>query len=176
MEAVYPGGAYLALASFSEEKTLRDATEEIARLRTEQERLMRLPEQEWGEVCAILMQILASAARQGFKVNETDAVAAMDRGKTYVDRLRARLTAEVPQRCAYCHGNDRDMPCAYPSEGKPGCLRDQRLKARFGPGALKTSARQEQAMQELADQAQALGMGYEHEPNCGCPVCVEAAE
>lgn len=30
--------------------------------------------------------------------------------------------------CTYCHGNDRDVPCAYPSEGKPGCLRDARLK------------------------------------------------
>lgn len=32
-------------------------------------------------------------------------------------------------QCQSCNGNDRDMPCAYPSEGKPGCLRDQRLAA-----------------------------------------------
>jgi len=137
-EAVYPGAGHLALASFRLEKVLLDATEELDRLRTEQERLMRLPEQEWGEVCAILLQILASAARQGFKVNETDAVAAMDRGKMYVDRLRARLAADAPLTCAYCHGNDRDMPCAYPSESKPGCLRDQRLRG--SPETLESRA------------------------------------
>jgi len=32
-------------------------------------------------------------------------------------------------KCRYCNGNDRDAPCAYPSEGKKGCLRDSRLKA-----------------------------------------------
>lgn len=30
-------------------------------------------------------------------------------------------------RCPACQGNDGNMPCAYPSEGKPGCLRDKRL-------------------------------------------------
>ena len=35
--------------------------------------------------------------------------------------------------CPYCHGNDRDVPCAYPSEGKPGCLRDARLAVEFPP-------------------------------------------
>lgn len=30
--------------------------------------------------------------------------------------------------CVACGGNDRDAPCAYPGEGKPGCLRDARLK------------------------------------------------
>lgn len=29
--------------------------------------------------------------------------------------------------CSYCGGNDRDVPCLWPSEGKPGCLRDARL-------------------------------------------------
>jgi len=29
--------------------------------------------------------------------------------------------------CPYCHGNDQSAPCAYPGEGKPGCLRDARL-------------------------------------------------
>ena len=29
--------------------------------------------------------------------------------------------------CKVCNGNDRDQPCAYPGEGKPWCLRDQRL-------------------------------------------------
>lgn len=29
--------------------------------------------------------------------------------------------------CPACGGNDRDRPCAYPSEGQKGCLRDIRL-------------------------------------------------
>ena len=33
----------------------------------------------------------------------------------------------MTERCTYCNGNDGDTPCAYPSEGKPGCLRDKRL-------------------------------------------------
>lgn len=31
-------------------------------------------------------------------------------------------------KCPVCKGNDGCMPCAYPSEGLAGCLRDQRLK------------------------------------------------
>jgi len=49
--------------------------------------------------------------------------------------ILAEFAEEVPARpwdsapeCSYCRGNDRDMPCAYPSEGKPGCLRDIRLR------------------------------------------------
>lgn len=30
--------------------------------------------------------------------------------------------------CTVCGGNDADVPCAYPSAGQPGCLRDARLK------------------------------------------------
>lgn len=30
-------------------------------------------------------------------------------------------------RCKVCGGNDGDMPCAYPSKGMVGCLRDKRL-------------------------------------------------
>ena len=33
-----------------------------------------------------------------------------------------------PIRCPTCNGNDKDAPCAYPSEGKEGCLRDKRLR------------------------------------------------
>lgn len=32
------------------------------------------------------------------------------------------------KRCETCFGNDRDAPCAYPSQGMRGCLRDERLK------------------------------------------------
>ena len=34
----------------------------------------------------------------------------------------------VEQQCPTCRGNDGDAPCAYPSEGKPGCLRDARMQ------------------------------------------------
>lgn len=36
--------------------------------------------------------------------------------------------------CAACGGNDREAPCAYPGEGKPGCLRDARLAERAPSG------------------------------------------
>lgn len=38
--------------------------------------------------------------------------------------------------CPYCGGNDQDTPCAYPSEGKPGCLRDIRLAETVPQGTL----------------------------------------
>jgi len=50
-------------------------------------------------------------------------------------KLMRQIFAPRPDRgsCSYCHGNDRNMPCAYPSEGKPGCLRDARLAAELPP-------------------------------------------
>jgi hypothetical protein len=35
-----------------------------------------------------------------------------------------------PARCQICNGDDMQAPCAYPSEGLPGCLRDERRNAR----------------------------------------------
>lgn len=32
-------------------------------------------------------------------------------------------------KCKYCNGNDKDRPCLYQSENKPGCLRDSRIKS-----------------------------------------------
>jgi hypothetical protein len=43
--------------------------------------------------------------------------------------LLAAHTTPVEARCKSCGGNDGDMPCAYPGEGKPGCLRDARRAA-----------------------------------------------
>lgn len=40
--------------------------------------------------------------------------------------------------CPACAGNDRDMPCAYPSEGMRGCFRDER---RIFPLSLKERIR-----------------------------------
>lgn len=33
----------------------------------------------------------------------------------------------LSKKCHECGGNDLNMPCGYPSEGKSGCLRDIRL-------------------------------------------------
>lgn len=73
---------------------LTEAERERDEARTELARVQGLPEQEWAQVAAIIMQILAGAAKAGFAVKETDAVVAFDRGQSYVTRLRARL-AEV---------------------------------------------------------------------------------
>jgi len=43
-------------------------------------------------------------------------------------RLRFEASEPPPKSCPVCNGNDRDLPCAYPSEGQAGCLRDRRLK------------------------------------------------
>lgn len=36
------------------------------------------------------------------------------------------------EQCPTCRGNDADAPCAYPSQGMTGCLRDKRLAAKKG--------------------------------------------
>ena len=47
----------------------------------------------------------------------------------YYDKtITAICEALADQRCPTCNGNDGNMPCAYPSEGQSGCLRDARLK------------------------------------------------
>jgi hypothetical protein len=43
-------------------------------------------------------------------------------------RMLAASAAPAEARCESCVGNDADMPCAYPGEDKPGCLRDARLR------------------------------------------------
>lgn len=70
-------------------KTIIALCAEVWELREELSRVQRLPDQEWAAVGAILLRILAKAARDGFPVKETDAVAAIDRGQTYVDRILA---------------------------------------------------------------------------------------
>ncbi|SDH42047.1 MULTISPECIES: hypothetical protein [unclassified Duganella] len=39
------------------------------------------------------------------------------------------IAANAGNHCTCCNGNDGDAPCAYPSEGRPGCLRDIRRGA-----------------------------------------------
>lgn len=43
------------------------------------------------------------------------------------DAFKAGVSLFQQPICPYCGGNDKDAPCAHPSEGKPGCLRDARL-------------------------------------------------
>jgi hypothetical protein len=44
----------------------------------------------------------------------------------YIEKAKSYLRP-APVKCVSCGGNDADMPCLYPSEGKAGCLRDARL-------------------------------------------------
>lgn len=37
------------------------------------------------------------------------------------------LDRVTPKLCPACNGNDADMPCAYPGDNQPGCIRDERL-------------------------------------------------
>lgn len=39
--------------------------------------------------------------------------------------------------CTACGGNDANVPCAYPGEGQPGCLRDLRLSEDGGLNAFQ---------------------------------------
>lgn len=47
--------------------------------------------------------------------------------RAIVDVWERDRAAPEPAVCPTCQGNDMDMPCAYPSESKPGCLRDKGL-------------------------------------------------
>jgi hypothetical protein len=54
--------------------------------------------------------------------------------------IRALSTTPAEPVCPTCRGNDGDMPCAYPSKGMKGCLRDQRLQT---PDCATTPSAQE---------------------------------
>ncbi len=60
-------------------------------------RIYALPELEWAKVTSEIMVILATIARAGYPVKDTEAVSILDRGKTYVDRKLARI-AELEQQ------------------------------------------------------------------------------
>lgn len=48
--------------------------------------------------------------------------------KPSIDNARAILSAANAEPvCPTCKGNDGEMPCAYPSNGMTGCLRDKRF-------------------------------------------------
>ena len=61
-------------------------------VKNEVDRVMRLPELDWIEATSVIMQVLASARRNGLSAElGTRAVDAIDKAKTYVNRLEARL-------------------------------------------------------------------------------------
>ena len=75
------------------QRAMRKAADMLRSQADRLEQVYALPDLEWAEVGATLMMILADAARQGFKVRDTEAVAAIDKGKTYVLRLRTALSS-----------------------------------------------------------------------------------
>lgn len=40
---------------------------------------------------------------------------------------RSEESGSTVRLCPSCNGNDKDAPCAHQSEGRDGCLRDERL-------------------------------------------------
>lgn len=57
------------------------------------------------------------------------AIAAMGESSATIAPLSVETAQPItPANCPSCNGNDADKPCAYPSEGKPGCPRDERLQ------------------------------------------------
>jgi len=49
--------------------------------------------------------------------------------KAEIERLTRERYEYRSMLCPACGGNDHDTPCAYPSEGQPGCFRDRRMSA-----------------------------------------------
>lgn len=58
-----------------------------------------------------------------------------------IKRLRAsQSAAPVAALCPTCRGNDGDMPCAYPSEGMRGCIRDKRRRDQAASGSAQPTS------------------------------------
>jgi hypothetical protein len=55
---------------------------------------------------------------------EADTIVKKEALRSYDAHLASR---QPTQGCPSCGGNDSGAPCAYPSEGMRGCLRDKRL-------------------------------------------------
>lgn len=62
-------------------------------------------------------------ASGGFARTKTEAIERWDTRA----QLSAQSVSAVQPVCKTCRGNDADMPCAYPSKGMAGCIRDARL-------------------------------------------------
>jgi len=55
-----------------------------------------------------------------------DPACGCSRGRALASQTDA--LAAAAQTCQNCKGNDAGMPCAFPGDGKPGCLRDARME------------------------------------------------
>lgn len=98
--------------------------------------------------------------------------------KGWLDRrleIDSRKAASMPdymggqmETCNACGGNDYNVPCAYPSEGMKGCLRDKRIKAGEAlPDQVELAAlqvrceQQEQSLDELKQRVSGLRLRYD---------------
>lgn len=72
-----------------EPTTLDTALVELREARAELARIQSLPELEWAQVSASLMLRLSALARSGNAADAQSLVSILDRGKTYVGRLKA---------------------------------------------------------------------------------------
>ena len=72
-----------------EPTTLDAALAELREARAELARIQTLPELEWAQVSASLLMRLSSLARAGSAADAQALLDVLDRGKTYVDRLKA---------------------------------------------------------------------------------------
>jgi hypothetical protein len=64
---------------------------EIEDLRHEIERIKCLPELEWAQVISIITQLLAQISRNGQTDIAKQMLEALDKGQTYVSKLRSKL-------------------------------------------------------------------------------------
>ena len=69
--------------------TLDAALAELREARAELARIQTLPELEWAQVSASLLMRLSSLARSGNAADAQSLLSILDRGKTYVDRMKA---------------------------------------------------------------------------------------
>jgi hypothetical protein len=76
-----------------EPTTLDAALAELREARAELARIQTLPELEWAQVTASLMLRLSSLARSGNAADAQSLRDILDRGKTYVDRMKAEREA-----------------------------------------------------------------------------------
>ncbi len=95
-----PGSPHCSPSGFVWVSDFLSVEAELAKLRAENAELrqtlawvQRLPDLEWAEVCASIMQRLSMLARSGNPVEAQRLMAVLDKGKTYVNRVLAERDA-----------------------------------------------------------------------------------
>jgi hypothetical protein len=76
-----------------EPTTLDAALAELREARAELARIQTLPELEWAQVTASLLMRLSTIARAGSAPDAQAMLDVLDRGKTYVERVKAEREA-----------------------------------------------------------------------------------